>query len=448
MRSVIELLLAIVATIVVLLLIGLFLPGGGHGHVERSIIIERPPSHVFDMLNSFKRFNEWSPWAKKDPAASYSFEGPEDGQGAVMTWAGNKDVGAGRLEIIESTPTSIVKMIQRVTDGYTGTVSFDIGTTDLGVKVTWTYDVELGANPIERIKGKYLDSTVGGDYQYGLMRLKALIESSAFARDYSDITIVPQDLVAGPALKLPGLVEVYSATDFPDLNAGVADTLKKLQAFVERNKLNATGPAQVQVTLKERYRLGFDVVLPVDRTDVTLPEDIQAVQTFGGQVLVAEHVGERRKSNVTFEKMQAYATVHGMPFDPLAKPIIDPRYLSDPEGADRKALLTGLRMVADMCQAPALKGLLGDIARPVGARDLDDRTLELALATTSHTLYHPTTTCRMGSDEASVVDPQLRVRGVEGLRVADASVMPTIIRGHTHAPSVLIGEKAADLIAG
>ncbi|TXH19418.1 MAG: glucose-methanol-choline oxidoreductase, partial [Mycobacterium sp.] len=145
-------------------------------------------------------------------------------------------------------------------------------------------------------------------------------------------------------------------------------------------------------------------------------------------------------------KPKSTGTIRLASADPLAKPIIDPRYLSDPEGADRKALLAGLRMLADMTQAPALKGLLGDIARPVGAHDLDDRTLELALATTSHTLYHPTTTCRMGSDEASVVDPQLRVRGVAGLRVADASVMPTIIRGHTHAPSVLIGEKAADLI--
>ena len=72
MRHLIEILLAIVATIVVLLLIGLFLPGGGHGHVERSIIIERPPSHVFDVLNSFKRFNEWSPWHAIDPDAKYS----------------------------------------------------------------------------------------------------------------------------------------------------------------------------------------------------------------------------------------------------------------------------------------------------------------------------------------------------------------------------------------
>ena len=70
----------------------------------------------------------------------------------------------------------------------------------------------------------------------------------------------------------------------------------------------------------------------------------------------------------------------------------------------------------------------------------------MALNGCPHTLYHPVATCRMGTDESSVVDPQLRVRGVEGLRVADASVMPAIIRGHTHAPSVMIGEKAADLM--
>lgn len=335
MRHLIEILLAIVATIVVLLLIGLFLPGGGHGHVERSIIIERPPSHVFDVLNSYKRFNEWSPWAKKDLAASYSFEGPESGQGAVMTYAANKEVGSGRFEIIESTPTSMVKMIQRPTEGRTATVTFDVGTTDLGVKVTWTYDVELGGNPIERIKGKYLDSSIGGDYQYGLMRLKALIESSAYARDYSDITITPQDLVPGPALKLAGLVEVYSSTDFPDLNAGVTDTMTKLTAFADRNKLVVTGPPQVHVTLKERYRLGYFVVLPVDRTDVPMKDEIEATESLGGQVLVAEHVGERRKSNVTFEKLQAFANIHGMVFDPAVKAVEE--FLPDreaPKAAD------------------------------------------------------------------------------------------------------------------
>ncbi len=134
--------------------------------------------------------------------------------------------------------------------------------------------------------------------------------------------------------------------------------------------------------------------------------------------------------------------------DPAAKPIIDPRYLSDPDGVDRQAMIAGLRATARITQTPALKDIVGRVLRPLHASTLDDETLERALESCSHTLYHPVGTCRMGRDEHSVVDPQLRVRGVHGLRVADASVMPTIIRGHTHAPAVVIGEKAADLIAG
>jgi choline dehydrogenase-like flavoprotein len=132
--------------------------------------------------------------------------------------------------------------------------------------------------------------------------------------------------------------------------------------------------------------------------------------------------------------------------DPHVKPIIDPRYLSDPSGNDRTAMMAGLRACATIAESSEWKGSLGKIARPSGAQRLDDDTLEEALGTCSHTIYHPIGTCRMGKDTASVVDPQLRVRGIVGLRVADASIMPTAIRGHPHAPSVLIGEKASDLI--
>ncbi len=134
--------------------------------------------------------------------------------------------------------------------------------------------------------------------------------------------------------------------------------------------------------------------------------------------------------------------------DPKDKPIIDPQYLTDDAGVDRATLMEGLRICARIAESPALRDVIGTIARPVGADKLDDATFEEAINSCSHTVYHPVGTCRMGGDDASVVDPQLRVRGVDGLRVADASVMPSIIRGHTHAPSVLIGEKASDLIRG
>jgi choline dehydrogenase-like flavoprotein len=132
--------------------------------------------------------------------------------------------------------------------------------------------------------------------------------------------------------------------------------------------------------------------------------------------------------------------------DPKDKPIIDPQYLTDDAGVDRATLMEGLRICARIAESPALRDVISTIARPVAADKLDDATFDEAINSCSHTVYHPVGTCRMGSDDASVVDPQLRVRGVDGLRVADASVMPSIIRGHTHAPSVLIGEKAADLI--
>ena len=145
-------------------------------------------------------------------------------------------------------------------------------------------------------------------------------------------------------------------------------------------------------------------------------------------------------------KPQSRGTITLRSADPTDKPIIDPGYLTDAAGCDRAALISGLRMCADIAKSAALEGIVGKVARPLGATELTDETLERALNSLSHTLYHPVGTCRMGTDDTSVVDPQLRVRGVDGLRVADASVMPAIIRGHTHAPSVLIGEKAADFI--
>ncbi|MFE6161706.1 GMC family oxidoreductase [Streptomyces sp. NPDC056486] len=124
-------------------------------------------------------------------------------------------------------------------------------------------------------------------------------------------------------------------------------------------------------------------------------------------------------------------------------PFIDPGYLT--AEADIRTLVAGVRRAEELLAGRAFAPYTtGPLAPHPGT--VDDGTLARAIRGASETLYHPVGTCRMGSDEDSVTDPALRVRGVTALRVVDASVMPRITRGHTHAPTVALAEKAADLI--
>ncbi|WP_019180068.1 GMC family oxidoreductase [Microbacterium yannicii] len=135
--------------------------------------------------------------------------------------------------------------------------------------------------------------------------------------------------------------------------------------------------------------------------------------------------------------------------DPSAKPLIDPAYLSDPDGIDAATMLAGLAECERLIATDALGAVTtgGWIQPEGGERMTPEERAEMSLRRYSHTLYHPVGTARMGSVAGgAVVDGALRVHGATGLRVADASVMPTVIRGHTNAPAIVIGEMAADLI--
>jgi choline dehydrogenase len=133
--------------------------------------------------------------------------------------------------------------------------------------------------------------------------------------------------------------------------------------------------------------------------------------------------------------------------DPFDAPVIQPNALSDPDGHDLRVLVEGVKLARRMLRAPALRPLVAEEVAPRPDVEGDER-LRAFVRERSQGACHPVGTCRMGVDELAVVDPELRVRGVEGLRVADASVIPAIVRGHTHAPAVMIAEKAADRIRG
>jgi choline dehydrogenase len=130
--------------------------------------------------------------------------------------------------------------------------------------------------------------------------------------------------------------------------------------------------------------------------------------------------------------------------DPLAPPAIDPNYLSAPE--DVETLLRGVEMARQIGGQPAFAPYNDGEAWP-GSAVTDRAQLLEKMRGWAETIYHPVGTCRMGVDDHAVADGQLRVNGVEGLRVIDASVMPFLVSGNTNAPTIMIAEKAADIIA-
>jgi choline dehydrogenase-like flavoprotein len=128
--------------------------------------------------------------------------------------------------------------------------------------------------------------------------------------------------------------------------------------------------------------------------------------------------------------------------DAAAAPVIDPAFLTDDR--DMATLKAGVRMMHRIAEAPSLGRYAGVDRHPVNLND--DAALEQQIRDRADTVYHPVGTCRMGPDASDVVDTQLRLRGVEGLYVADASIMPRLISGNTNAPSMMIGERAADFV--
>ncbi len=131
--------------------------------------------------------------------------------------------------------------------------------------------------------------------------------------------------------------------------------------------------------------------------------------------------------------------------DPFAPPAIQANYLASE--ADMQVMVEGVKLARRLAQTKAFAPFRGAEDQS-GSQAQSDEAIAEYIRNTVETLYHPVGTCKMGNDAHAVVDAQLRVRGIEGLRVVDASIIPTIVSGNTNAPTIMIAEKAADLIKG
>jgi choline dehydrogenase len=156
------------------------------------------------------------------------------------------------------------------------------------------------------------------------------------------------------------------------------------------------------------------------------------------------HLGHGYSLHATLLHPNSRGTVRLASSNPKDAPLIDPNFLD--EKYDLDTLVKGLQKALDIMESKAFKGVRGKMLYPVERNNI--KQLEEFIRSRAGTEYHPVGTCKMGSDEdpMAVVDSQLRVRGVDRLRVVDASIMPKLIAGNTNAPTIMIAEKAADMV--
>ena len=149
--------------------------------VVRSANISAPPAAVFAQVNDFHKWEAWSPWAKLDPAAKNSFDGAPAGPGAVYTWAGNSKVGEGRMTLTESHPDDLIRIKLDFIKPFpsTSTTEFTFKPAGDQTAVTWAMSGQKGFVSKAFCMFMNMDKTVGGDFERGLVQLKAVAEAAA-----------------------------------------------------------------------------------------------------------------------------------------------------------------------------------------------------------------------------------------------------------------------------
>jgi uncharacterized protein YndB with AHSA1/START domain len=177
MRVLKGLVIAVLLLLMALVGYGFTLPD--QRRVERSTFIAAEPAAVFGVLNGFTQFNQWSPWADLDPTAIYTLDGPTAGVGAKASWSStDPNVGAGSQEIVESVPNERIKL-RLLFEGYEldSYSLYLLSPEGRGTRLTWAYETDFHGKLLNRYFGLLLERMIGRDYEKGLAKLKALVES-------------------------------------------------------------------------------------------------------------------------------------------------------------------------------------------------------------------------------------------------------------------------------
>ena len=310
MRSLIELLIALAISALFFVCLGFALPN--KGKIERHIEIERPAIHVYDMVNSTRRFSAWQPWTYKDPDAGIEFSELQDGEGSKAYWTSTV-LGNGSQEIMAGGELEKLVRLKMDLGKRKGISTIKIEPMDVGVKVFMTFETEFNGL-LERYKGLYLDSEQSDKLNLGLASLKATLENSPYAADYAEAAVVEKVLLPAPALQLTSTSKGYSTQPL-NIPRDRQVAIESIEKIIASNSLIAQAPQFIEISRDPiNYIVVFETTIPVDKSEgVKLAGEVKAITTAGGKFLVAKHLGIRDNWHLpgqTKDKILAYAAVH------------------------------------------------------------------------------------------------------------------------------------------
>lgn len=352
--------IGVVALVAALVGVAFLLPSTAH--VERTLVMKASPEEVFAVVNDFTRFKEWASWSEADPKMAYALSGPPTGVGAKMSWNSEK-LGSGSQEIIESVPFRLVTTKLDFGESGGGTASFQIAAVDGGAKVTWTFETDLGANPVTRYMGLMMDSWVGPDYERGLERLKDLVEPDAAANDPEDLSasaLAPDMLTPADAdpSKAPEIVTVKARpvvrtrgraplTDDAALSAALGEANGKILAFAELNGLEVGGGAPQAVTVSNENGIWeFEAAMPltaVPEGEIVNAEGVSVGTSYAGRAIKVTHKGPYSTVQASYERLRAFAREKKL----KEKGVAWEEYVSDPGEMGDEELLTNVYIAVE-----------------------------------------------------------------------------------------------------
>jgi len=330
-----KLVVALVLLVAVLAGVGMLLPRSVH--VQRQITIDAPAATIFTLVDGFRMFNKWSPWAALDPNAKYTYEGPEFGVGAKQSWAGDpKKVGSGSQEITEAKPFELVVSKLDFTGQGPAVARMALAPGSNGTQVTWGLDCDMGAGPVGRYFGLFMDKFVGKDYELGLANLKKLAESLPKA-DFAGLEFAVVDVAPVNV----AFVEASSTKDEKDIAAAIGAAYMKVGTFMKANGLKIAGAPMTINTRYDDTGYGFDAAIPVDALpakDVSADSPVQVKATYGGRAVKVVMKGPYSGMPTTYQQIAAYVAARGYE---SAGPGWD-EYITDPGSTPEADLRTNI----------------------------------------------------------------------------------------------------------